>query len=154
MPVSENRPKSISHATAHITVKNHGSLLDMSSYKCSRLTANRFVYTFVKTSRIRSRLSSGKTKYRQFVGKYSALNIVVNLATIQRNIWERFEPRLLSSRTAENMTRLTFTVSIHWLLRVLCIRSILLANVNSSSCSLYVIDGPSVVCRLSSVCRL
>ena len=27
-----------------------------------------------------------------------------------------------------------------------------LANVNSSSCSLYVIDGPSVVCRLSSVC--
>ena len=29
-----------------------------------------------------------------------------------------------------------------------------LANVNSSSCSLYVIVGPSVVCRLSSVCRL
>ena len=27
-----------------------------------------------------------------------------------------------------------------------------LANVNSSSCSLFVIDGPSVVCRLSSVC--
>ena len=29
-----------------------------------------------------------------------------------------------------------------------------LANVNSSSCSLYVIVRPSVVCRLSSVCRL
>ena len=27
-----------------------------------------------------------------------------------------------------------------------------LANVNSSSCSLYVIVGPSVVCRLSVVC--
>ena len=40
--------------------------------------------------------------------------------------------------------------------------SFLLANVNSSSCSLYVIDGPSVclsvclssVCRLSSVCNV
>ena len=28
----------------------------------------------------------------------------------------------------------------------------ILANVNSSSCSLYVIVRPSVVCRLSSVC--
>ena len=35
------------------------------------------------------------------------------------------------------------------------ILGLFLANVNSSSCSLYVIDGPSVVCRLSSVvCRL
>ena len=29
-----------------------------------------------------------------------------------------------------------------------------LANVNSSSCSLYVIDSPSVVCRLSVVCNV
>jgi len=29
-----------------------------------------------------------------------------------------------------------------------------LANMNSSSCSLFVIDGPSVVCRLSVVCNV
>ena len=35
-----------------------------------------------------------------------------------------------------------------WLLN----KDLFLANENSSSCSLYVIGSPSVVCRLSSVC--
>jgi len=34
------------------------------------------------------------------------------------------------------------------------IKTLFLANVNSSSCSLYVIVGPSVVCLSSVVCRL
>ena len=42
-------------------------------------------------------------------------------------------------------------VSVTFKRRKLIERLQLLANVNSSSCSLYVISGPSVVCRLSSV---
>ena len=70
-------------------------------------------------------------KKRQFVGVYATLMILARLDS----------PRLF---LADNIhTYMEWLFCIPWFL----------ANVNSSSCSLYVIGRPSVVC-LSSVCNV